>query len=623
MTLNSKQIFNAALVAGGLVALWFGLAFLLSTNRGLDLTDEGLYLLAADPPSARSAWGFPFGWHTGAMFKAVGYDIGNFRTLGALLLVLAGGWLGWSAISFALKSSQTPIGCGRWLSVCGALTGAMGSLLYYGSLLSTPSYNWLNLFGLMIAAGGYLKFCAENTNSSRKIASRHWLLALTVAVGIFVTIPAKPSSAPLVFVLGSALVFVNVPLIQTLRFNATVIVFLFACVFTSVLVGLWRWPLVDYFTSFFHAPKFVPDSTVMSSVWEILMLPVTFYEQLIKLPAGSTVPLYVGISVLAAAGCLGTSLHRLKVALAFLALFLMVTCCLSVAAAGPWTIFRDTAVFRFSDGFVTSATLLFVASILFAALAVHWKKVARHSCSEQLKSTLPVVSAVIFLTAIPFVFAFGSGNTPYRLAAMASGVFLVAALVACVLWPQGALRSISSSATLLFTLLLLTAILKDSYIMPYRNKPMALQTENIKVGRHNAMLRVDGETARTLVDLRDQAERAGWMIGTPLLGAVWDWASTVPYFLGARVPDCLMLTLFSFPTSVEIANYNISNSLKDFPSNKAWILTSNPRYLTSQQAGEIQQVLESIAVASKRRFPQDYHRVAESGNLQLWKPKPL
>ena len=33
--------------AAGIRALWLGLERLLATNRGLDLTDEGLYLLAA------------------------------------------------------------------------------------------------------------------------------------------------------------------------------------------------------------------------------------------------------------------------------------------------------------------------------------------------------------------------------------------------------------------------------------------------------------------------------------------------------------------------------------------------------------------------------------------------
>ena len=43
-------------VAAGLVLLWIVLGFILGTSRGLDMTDEGLYLLAADPPNASASW---------------------------------------------------------------------------------------------------------------------------------------------------------------------------------------------------------------------------------------------------------------------------------------------------------------------------------------------------------------------------------------------------------------------------------------------------------------------------------------------------------------------------------------------------------------------------------------
>jgi hypothetical protein len=107
MAFSSPSIFShfryralvLLLVISGIMGLWFGLAFILATDRGLDLTDEGLYLLAADPPVAAANYGFPFGWHTGLLFRLVGYDISAFRTLGALVLVLAGGWLGWSAVA--------------------------------------------------------------------------------------------------------------------------------------------------------------------------------------------------------------------------------------------------------------------------------------------------------------------------------------------------------------------------------------------------------------------------------------------------------------------------------------------------------------------------------------------
>ena len=101
----------------GLFILWNILVNILATDHALDLTDEGLYLLAADPPTTNAAWGFPWGWHTGILFRVVGYDIAAFRTFGAVLLVSAGGWVGWSAmrsvVSFAVPAQEDTL----WLRV--------------------------------------------------------------------------------------------------------------------------------------------------------------------------------------------------------------------------------------------------------------------------------------------------------------------------------------------------------------------------------------------------------------------------------------------------------------------------------------------------------------------------
>jgi hypothetical protein len=131
--------------------------------------------------------------------------------------------------------------------------------------------------------------------------------------------------------------------------------------------------------------------------------------------------------------------------------------------------------------------------------------------------------------------------------------------------------------------------------------------------------------------LKKQAIQNGWVPGTPLLGVVWDWSSTVPYFLGARVPDCLMLTLFRYPGSVAVGKYNIKNSLGDFPSEKAWILTNvpgrdpglyslQPAPLNEKSQAEVNEVLAEAARAGGREFPRDYQLAAETIDYQLWRP---
>ena len=135
-----------------LVVLWWLLNRVLASSRGLDLSDEGLYLLAADPPSPSASWGFPSGWHTHPLFALVGYDIASFRTLGAVVLFVAFAWLGWASVRVVTAARELTTTQRQFLLFTGVLVGGLGSLFYYAPMLRTPSYNWLNLVGIAISA---------------------------------------------------------------------------------------------------------------------------------------------------------------------------------------------------------------------------------------------------------------------------------------------------------------------------------------------------------------------------------------------------------------------------------------------------------------------------------------
>ncbi len=607
--------------AAGIRALWLGLERLLATNRGLDLTDEGLYLLAADPPTPYANYGFPFGWHTKVLFWLVGYDIANFRTSGAILLFISAGFVGWMAVRCCVEDHLLPGRERQWLETIGAATGAVGSLLFYGSLLSTPGYNWLNLFGIMVAASGYLKLWSSDMRASPQTQRlRQWLWSLLTATGLFLTIPAKPPSVALLYILGGFLMFVFLPLGQALRTNFIVILCLLACTITAVMTGLWHWPVVDYFYAPFKSPKFIPEHTVMGAVLEMLALPLTFALNIIKSDK-TAIALTLSGSVFLLVTAFAQKVRRcLTVIKLITGLALVGLGCLAISSALPWFLLKRSPALRFADATVTTASILFALIIVLAALINKWSREWAHEKPKRDRSVFKIYSIVVFLGSLPFIFAFGTGNGPYRLAAMASGLFLVGAVAGCTMWQTEKMRIASSVCAFFFILLLAVAILRDSYAMPYRNRPLVEQTEPVQVGPYNSFLSLDPKTARQLIDLREAANASGWKPKTPLLGVVWDWASTVPYFLGAKVPDCLMLTLFNYPTSVDIARYRINNGLKQFDSPNAWILTSKPASLSDYQKLEISTVLQDLTSVSGRSFPQDYLLAAQSGNLQLWKP---
>jgi hypothetical protein len=618
-----RSIALISILVIGLLSLWYSLTFILATDRGLDLTDEGLYLLAADPPSAIATWKFPFGWHTGLMFRIVGYNIADFRTLGALLLVLAGGWVGWAAV-FATTNLSFKF---KWddalIYVCGAAIGASGSLLFYASLLSTPGYNWLNLFGISLAAAGFLSLCGTKIQDSKPLSLNFWIMGLAAAFGLFLTIPAKPSSTPLVYLMGLSLLFLAHCFSKALRLSVWIFVCLFSTIIVAILTGLWRWPVLELFAASFRGPSFMPEKTIFGAVVEMAMLGVVFKDHLVSMNSVTTTLLVVSSVTIVVGALLQRSRQTLGCTLMIAGLGIAMFACLHIASATFGLLPSSGPVFRLGFDALVTSCLTFVLVTAFVAICQSLSAPQVCKANARGKILLRSYAVAVFLVALPFVYGFGSGLTPYRQAALAAGFFPLAGFVLLVANARAPLRILSAGLVLIFVLGLVTATLQDSYSLPYRNAPIADQTEPVRVGRHGATLLLEPKVAKDLSDLRYQAEGAGWKLETPLFGVVWDWASTVPYFLGARVPDCLMLTLFQYPASVEIARYRISHALGDFPSDEAWILTSNPETLEQRQATELKQVLDALKSVSGRSFPADYERAAQSGNLELWKPKVL
>ena len=193
--ISNRGAFRVALaLLGAAVVLWPLLAWGFATDRGIGFQDEGLYLLAADPPSPTAGWVTPFGWHTAPFFEVVGHDIARFRTLGLWLLVLAGALLGHTVGRRIAGEGNDRAARSTRIGV--ATIGALGAPLLASGFLRTPGYNWVNLLGLMLAITGTVlaSTVAADTTALWRSLRLHVAIAL-LALGVWFTVPAKPSSA--------------------------------------------------------------------------------------------------------------------------------------------------------------------------------------------------------------------------------------------------------------------------------------------------------------------------------------------------------------------------------------------------------------------------------------------
>jgi hypothetical protein len=157
--LQKASIALAVLITTHL-SLRFALYKILLPDRGIDLTDEGLYLLSAKPTDTFSAFGWPWGWLTSKLFILSGNSVSEFRILGAELLFITSFLVSYCIL---FRIDRHRIEFNFKLAFISILI-ATSSLYFYSGMLRTPGYNYINFIGSQLCIIGIL--CIKNVISS-------------------------------------------------------------------------------------------------------------------------------------------------------------------------------------------------------------------------------------------------------------------------------------------------------------------------------------------------------------------------------------------------------------------------------------------------------------------------
>ena len=150
----------------------------------------------------------------------------------------------------------------------GAVFGGAASLLYYGGLLRTPSYNWVTVFGATTAAVGTVWLLSHNSSLERHahkspgLQSRDWSSMVVIAAGLFFSLPAKPTTALWYTVLA-------LPLFTfwcSFRKAAQILLSVAAgvVILLSVAISTQLWPIgfVEVFLRAVMSPALLPVQTI-------------------------------------------------------------------------------------------------------------------------------------------------------------------------------------------------------------------------------------------------------------------------------------------------------------------------------------------------------------------------
>lgn len=585
--------------------LWFILGQILRVTKGFGLKDEGLYLLAADPPTPSASWGFPFGWHTGPLFTAVSYDISAFRTLGGVILVVTAGLLGLS-IARVLNLGNLPYA--KWLLFGTISTAVTGSLFYYIPMLRTPSYNWLNLVGIQVALAASLLALVGMRKS--RASYRGWntyLMPLVAALGLFITIPAKPSTFPVLLALLMIAFTYAVGLRSALRWGTTVLGFSLAWLALALAAGIWPWDFIDVFTRAINAPQPSDGQTITGAILNFAVLPQDLLRYVNSLTIQQWFVAFFAIMLLAV-----PFLARKRwIALRLTGFFLASLSCVSISGLSiPGLNSQEIAADWLAPERTTAGMLM-----LISALLVSHRLPQDYTDTNKTFGRIRIVT-IILLFVSPFIFAFGSASGLLSQSGVSAGFLFLAALAVVSVARLGGIYFAFVSMVSISVLTITASGFLAGWKNPYDIDSMSTQMVEMSVGSHGAQLEVSAEQGEILDLIRTQAVSNGWVEGTPILDVSYTWHPGVVYFLGGLVPNSLMMTIFGYSQSEEIFEFNIN---QQFDFSRSWLLTSNPTLLDDAGKRATLSALALLADHTNRVFPKGYDCV-DAGNFQLWRP---
>ncbi len=590
------------------------------TRRGLDFTDEGMYLLSADARSSEASFHNAFGRYTQILFRIAGHDVARFRLLGLLLLVVVAAALGDRLAAVARRLGGLPRSWPFRLTIMSAVVSA--SLHYYNLMLLTPSYNWMNLLGilLMMAAVSHLVDRPVPRAHRSSVAELVWILVMVV--GGAVATMGKLSSGPLVAGLGVAII------VGTARGSASDrgrLVGFFAAA-TVLVLGV-HWMVVNPLpetidqirrgnTALLTLDPAYGIGNALRSVREAAEMIRTDLVAHLGLAAvlvlGALVVSFVMPRIRGAAAS-GPANHvdRL-VALAPSGLTAAAVAILAVRLheRNEW------------QGSGSGYAILAWVGVSMVALAlvvapISWRQLRGASGRRG-----TVVAAMLFLYSIigACSYAFGSGNGFFAQLNGGLAPMIVGAILVLALLPDPS--RLGLPVVVLATVMGIgaRAVIDDAEHFPYRQGGLAGQTVEVEIGRAGGVLQVAPDTARFIGEIRTAAVEAGWVAGTPLLD-LSAYAATVLYVLEARPPITIIPSVGGYSTQEDLARWSVEQIVEhggEAEWARAWLLTIE----SPVDAGIDPAVLSLLG----RSFPADYEFVGtfslevRGELLSLWRP---
>jgi hypothetical protein len=558
------------------------------TNKGLDFTDEGIFLLAASVKDKSESLLFPWGWHTSIIYQLANENVSNFRALGATISFGTSYILGLQTYLFLVKTLSSVKRNSNLTETIFSISVGISSWFLYSGFHRTPNYNWLNSVGLTIALTGFM--LVMQIEQERIKTFKAEIGKGTIALGLFITIPAKPSTAIIAIV-------VIIPSIARKfrkdykKISYHLFMYLLILLFLSLIFKVWPHDFIENFKFGLNTPHLNENQTFSGIGKDLVNTPAKILSSMKYLIA------YILIIVLI---YLNKKFKKIE-GCTFIFIYML------------FAIFEATEIIKTLFGSKDSLYIYLPLASIFLVF-----------CAMGFATSIDRRNFHVWYPFLVFPFIPGIGSTHgiFGMASLNLNFLFLFLLAMALINHEKLLQFIMCLVSILLAAILLAGVIFNGTTAPFRLSPMREQTIPVSFLNNENQLKVDFQTAGKILRLKKGLSEVGWVLNTPMITLLWgkNHSATIPYFLGADVPKSLEISIPGYGiNSFLFAKHNIENKLdKQFAQN-AWLMLSCETDIGSEKYiyGEIIDLLEK---QGKIQFPENYTMVYNYDCIEVWKP---
>lgn len=604
---NPKNFINFISIIGAILLPVTTLFMVWAIQRGLNVTDEGMYLLSSQSPVDVKFGLTSYHLYTSLIFHSVGQNIIAFRFVRLVMDIFAGTVLFIGLNRFITQhfnnSHDTIIDKASKISLL-----ILGAMFAYFWFLPTPSYNSINSFALTVSSGLLLLLSVETEKYATNNTQKTWLFLFMVGLCIGLSFFVKFTTGVLLFIVFSFYIAINTRLNIQIKFNRILI----------ILAGISSWAFLHF--TFIQSPVlwwqyFVNGmqlTAAMSAGYDASSL-TRYFHEIVRLGKSALYDFWaLHLLILLGLSCIHSFTKHDKNNVRFISVLFGAV----FTIAALLSIYHQLYVGGQSQSFNLSRFYLRWLFLLLTAVVSSLTYGHVRNDEESTHNFSGMLPVGLLLFCLPFAGAIGTGAPIYIIMLYALAPwFGLLLLMSALLSGLHRIRWIAPVVCVMFSSFACAQIVTGSLYYPYQLLTgLTGQTQATEVGYPATTLKLDPVTSEYFTQLKVLAQKNGFKPGNDIL-AFYDLPGVV-FALGGRSPALSWFIGNPRKSPAASAEKALSFADKD-RLKRAFILQTSKSDRSMPDLGKFGLNFPSgYMLCGEVNNPYD----SQKGTVRLWKP---